>query len=84
MFEFLMLQSATARAIFAPPGVPADRLEALRRAFDKTAHDAAFVADMAQAQIEVEPTTGEETQGAVARLIATSPEVAAMVMDVVK
>ena len=37
MLEFMMLQSATARAIFAPPGVPADRVEALRRAFDQTA-----------------------------------------------
>jgi tripartite-type tricarboxylate transporter receptor subunit TctC len=84
MLEFMMLQSATARAIFAPPGVPKDRLEALRRAFDETARDPGFLADMKRSQIEVEPTTGEETQAAVGRLIATSPEVAAMVLDAVK
>jgi hypothetical protein len=39
---------------------------------------------MARSQIEVEPTTGEETQAAVGRLIATSPEIAAMVLDAVK
>jgi tripartite-type tricarboxylate transporter receptor subunit TctC len=84
MLEFMFLQSATARAIFAPPGVPADRLAALRRAFDQTARDPSFIADMKKAQIEVNPTTGEETQAAVTRLIGTSPEVAAMVLEAVK
>ena len=84
MLEFMMLQSATARAIFAPPGVPQDRLQALRRAFDETARDPGFIADMKRAQIEVEPSTGEETQAAVGRLIGTSPEVAAMVLDAVQ
>jgi tripartite-type tricarboxylate transporter receptor subunit TctC len=84
MLEFMMLQSATARAIFAPPGVPAERVAALRRAFDKTARDPAFIADMKKAQIEVDPTTGEETQAAVTRLIHTSPDIAAKVMDAVR
>ncbi len=84
MLEFMMLQSATARAIFAPPGVPPDRLEALRRAFDATARDPGFLADMQPPQTGAEPTTGEETQAAVGRLIGTSPEVAAMVLDAVK
>ena len=75
---------ATARAIFAPPGVPPDRLEALRRAFDQTARDPGFLADMARSKIEVEPSTGEQTQAAVGRLISTSPEVAAMVLEAVK
>jgi hypothetical protein len=39
---------------------------------------------MTRSQIEVEPSTGEETQAAVGRLIATSPEVGAMVLDAVK
>lgn len=84
MLEFMMLQSATARAIFAPPGVPAERVAVLRRAFDKTARDPAFIADMKKAQIEVDPTAGEETQAAVIRLIGTSPDIAAKVMEAVK
>jgi tripartite-type tricarboxylate transporter receptor subunit TctC len=84
MLLFMMLQSATARAIFAPPNVPAERVEALRRAFDATARDPGFLADMAKAQIEVDPTRGEETQMAVARLIATKPEVAALVLEAIK
>jgi putative tricarboxylic transport membrane protein len=35
---------AMGHAFFAPPGVPADRLQALRAAFAKTLHDKAFIA----------------------------------------
>ena len=84
MLLFMMLQSATARAMFAPPGVPPERVEALRRAFDQTARDPGFLADMERSQIEVEPATGEDTQAAVARLVATSPEVATLVLEAIK
>jgi hypothetical protein len=39
---------------------------------------------MERSQIEVEATTGEETQTAVARLVGTSPEVAAMLVEAIK
>jgi tripartite-type tricarboxylate transporter receptor subunit TctC len=84
MLEFMMLQSATARAIFAPPGVPAERVQALRRAFDATAKDPGFIADMTRSKIEVDPTTGEETQAAVTRLISTTPDIAAKVLEAIK
>ena len=84
MLEFMMLQSATSRAIFTPPGVPAARLEALRRAFDKTARDPGFRADMERAMFELAPSTGEATQEAVMRLLSTSPEIAAKLLEAVK
>jgi tripartite-type tricarboxylate transporter receptor subunit TctC len=84
MLEFMMLQSATSRAIFAPPGVPADRVEALRRAFDKTARDPGFVAEMTKSLFELNPSTGERTQAAVARLISTSPDIAAKLLQAIK
>ena len=42
----------------APPGVPADRLAALRRAFDATMKDPAFIAEAEKLQLEIEPMTG--------------------------
>lgn len=84
MLEFMMLQSSTSRAIFTPPGVPAERVEALRRAFDKTARDPGFVADMARGMFDLQPSTGEQTQAAVARLLSTSPEIAAKLLEAVK
>ena len=42
----------------ATNGVPAERLAALRSAFDKTMHDKDFLAEAAKLQIEVEPVRG--------------------------
>ncbi len=84
MLEFMMLQSATSRAIFTPPGVPAERVEALRRAFDKVAHDPGFIAEMERAAFDMSPSTGEQTQAAVARLLSTSPAIAAKLLEAVK
>jgi len=84
VLEVTMLQAATARAIVAPPGVPAERVAALRRALERTAKDPNYLADVERAKLEVDATSGEETQAAVARLIATSPEVVALVLDTIK
>jgi tripartite-type tricarboxylate transporter receptor subunit TctC len=43
-----------------PPGVPADRLAAWRKAFDATMKDPAFVAEVTKARLEVEPKSGAE------------------------
>jgi tripartite-type tricarboxylate transporter receptor subunit TctC len=84
MLEFWMLQSATARAVFTQPGVPVDRIDALRRAFDQTVKDPGFLAEMEKLQTVVEPNSGEEVQEAVRQLIGTSPKIANMVLDAIK
>jgi tripartite-type tricarboxylate transporter receptor subunit TctC len=84
MLEFMMLQSATSRAIFAPPEVPPGRVEALRHAFDKTARDPSFIADMTRAMFELQPSNGEQTQASVRRLLSTSPATAAKLLEIVK
>src|SRR6478672_7732702 len=43
------------RPYFLPPDVPADRVEALRRAFDATMKTPAFIADAARFQLEIDP-----------------------------
>ena len=64
--------------------MPADRIEVLRRAFDQTVKDPAFLAEVAKLQTVIEPDTGEEVQSEVKRLLGTSPEVAAAIVDVLK
>jgi len=54
------------RPFAAPPGVPADRAQALRRAFDATLKDPAFLAEAEKLKLEVNPVSGED----VARLVA--------------
>ena len=46
------------RPFAAPPALPADRLKALRVAFDATMKDPAFLAEMAQGRLDVRPLDG--------------------------
>jgi hypothetical protein len=53
--------------------VPPDRVNALRRAFDATMKDQAFLDEAKQRNLEVDPRTGEQIE-AVLRSIASLPE----------
>ena len=67
--------SEAGRPFGAPPGLPADRLDALRRAFDATLKDPDFAAFAAKAQMDIEPSTGEQTADFLTRANASSPAV---------
>ncbi len=47
------------RPIGAPPGVPQDRVKALREAFDKAMRDPALLADADKVQVGIEPMSGQ-------------------------
>jgi tripartite-type tricarboxylate transporter receptor subunit TctC len=67
------------RPFFLPPGVPAERVEALRRAFDATMKDKEFLAEADKLKIEIEPLTGEQVAEVVKKVSATHPDVVARV-----
>ncbi len=69
----LFARTEYGRPYFLPPDVPAERVTALRRAFDATVKDPAFVAEAAKLQLDVDPLTGEAVQALVAQLAATPP-----------
>jgi tripartite-type tricarboxylate transporter receptor subunit TctC len=48
------------RPILAPPGVPADRVAALRKAFHETMTDPAFLAEAKKEHLEVAEVSGED------------------------
>ena len=60
-------------AFFSAPGVPADRVEALRRAFDDTMKDPRFLADVAKTNLTSSPLPGEQLQSLVAQVSNISP-----------
>ena len=66
--ELLFAPQAVAWPLVAPPDVPADRVNILRRAFDATMTDPAFVAEANRLRIDVEPVTGEAMQKIVQRI----------------
>jgi tripartite-type tricarboxylate transporter receptor subunit TctC len=63
------------RPFAAPPGVPADRAEALRRAFDATLKDPAFLVEADKLKLEVNPVNGEDVARLVAELYATPKDI---------
>jgi tripartite-type tricarboxylate transporter receptor subunit TctC len=67
------------RPFFLPPNVPAARIQALRRAFDATMKDPAYLAEADKLKIEVEPLTGEEVANFVEQVIKTPAETVARV-----
>jgi tripartite-type tricarboxylate transporter receptor subunit TctC len=58
------------RPISAPPGIPADRVRALRDAFNATMKDKAFREEAAKLSLPIDPWTGEETEKIVVRFAA--------------
>ena len=63
----------TGRPWLAPPNVPPDRVHALRRAYDATMTDPAFLEEAKLRKLEVDPRTGEHVEG-VLRAIAALPD----------
>jgi tripartite-type tricarboxylate transporter receptor subunit TctC len=69
----IMNAAEVGTAFFSTPGVPSDRLAALRRAFDATMKDEEFLADVKRTGLAVHPITGEELQKLVAEVGTLSP-----------
>ena len=61
------------RAIMTPPGVPKDRIEALRRAFDATMADPDLLANTKKRNIAISPSTGEVVEARVAEMMSATP-----------
>jgi tripartite-type tricarboxylate transporter receptor subunit TctC len=63
------------RPYVMPPGVPADRVAALRKAFTDTLHDPELKAEGQKAGLDLDPISGEELQSIAAKMYATPPDV---------
>lgn len=61
--------AAVGRAMMATPGIPADRVAALRRAFDATLKDPEFMADAKKSRSDIDPLSGEKVQELVNNLV---------------
>ncbi len=67
--------SAIGRAIVAPPGVPAETVAVLRKAFMDTMRDPALLADVAKSRIDIDPLAGDKLQEIVRQAVAVPPRV---------
>ncbi|MDB5650063.1 MAG: family tricarboxylate transporter, receptor protein [Hyphomicrobiales bacterium] len=69
----LLSPTEVGRSFAAPPGIPADRAEVLRRAFDMSMKDPAFLDLTSKSRLEVDPMRGEEVEGYLRRVYASTP-----------
>jgi tripartite-type tricarboxylate transporter receptor subunit TctC len=75
VLNFVLASQIMARPFAAPPGIPADREAILRRAFDETMKDPAFLSDARGLMLDVDPASGAEIDRLIAELYATPKDV---------
>ncbi len=73
--DFFQTQELMGRSYAMPPGTPPARVAALRRAFDATMKDPAFLESAKKRKLEVNPMPGAELQKLVEQHIATDANV---------
>jgi tripartite-type tricarboxylate transporter receptor subunit TctC len=66
---------AVGRSFMTTPGVPAERVTALRRAFDAMTKDPAFLGEIEKTKSEFNPMSGEKLQELIANMVKVSPDV---------
>jgi tripartite-type tricarboxylate transporter receptor subunit TctC len=73
--KLVVSRQIVARPFAAPPGLPDDRKEALRKAFDATMKDPEFLKEAKTMALEIAPVSGAEIEKLIAELYATPKEV---------
>ena len=73
--ELMSMAVTVGRPIGTTPGVPPERLTALRRAFDAALRDPEFIADAEKTRAEIDHMGGEELQALIEAIAATPRDV---------
>ncbi len=81
VLELIFSRQTLARPFAAPPGIPEERLRALRTAFDATMKDKEFLAEAQKLDLEVRPVSGTEIDALVAGLSKTPAEIRKLAAD---
>ena len=75
ILELVYSQTTFGRPYVVAPGVPQERVEALRKAFMATMTDPDLVAEAKRINLDIAPIPGEELQTLIAKLYATPQEI---------
>jgi tripartite-type tricarboxylate transporter receptor subunit TctC len=84
VLELILIRQEIGRPVAAPPGVPADRIEVLRRAFDDTMKDPEFLAEAEKAQLEIEPLNARAIDILLANAFATPKAIVAQAAQLIE
>jgi len=73
--QLLSVPVAMARIVGTPPGIPNDRLNALRKIFDATMQDPAFLADAKKRKMDLDHLSGAQVEANIAQLMKTPKDI---------
>ncbi len=77
VLDLIQSQSEFGRPYLLPPGVPADRVAALRKAFVDTLKDPTLLAEAKKMKLDLDYMSGEELQALIAKLYGLPPNIVA-------
>lgn len=83
LLKLLSAPTTIGRPIFTSPGVPEERVKALRAAFDATMKDPNFLAAAEKAKMDINPVSGADLQKIVAEIVATPKPVAERLQKII-
>ena len=75
MLTLIASPTALGQPYLAPPGVPADRVAALSKAFAQSMKDPAFIAEAEKLKVDIDLVGGEEVARIVKETVGASPTV---------
>jgi tripartite-type tricarboxylate transporter receptor subunit TctC len=75
VLKLVLSRLVVGRPFVAPPGVPADRRDALRAAFDATLKDPAFLEEAGKQKLDVNPVSGIAVDTLIRELYATPKDI---------
>jgi tripartite-type tricarboxylate transporter receptor subunit TctC len=78
IFELFEVDLAIGRPFLAPPDVPSDRVDALRRAFDQTMQDPDFLTDARRAALDIHPRNAAAVTEIIRKAAATPSDLLAI------
>ncbi|MGH6769097.1 MAG: Bug family tripartite tricarboxylate transporter substrate binding protein [Xanthobacteraceae bacterium] len=84
LFEIAFAEQVMGRPFVLPPGVPADRVKALRAAFDAAVKDPELLKDAKSQRMEIDPVTGAAINALLDRVYAAPPALAAKLREIAK
>lgn len=84
LFEIAFAEQVMGRPFVLPPGMPPDRVAALRAAFDATMRDPDFLADAKAQGAHIDPVGGEAINALLDRVYSAPPDVVARIRQLIK
>lgn len=81
ILELVLSPQAMGRPFLAPPGVPAERIQALQAAFDATMKDKGLLADAKKRKVEINPLSGKDIDKLIKKIYAIPKDVVAAAKD---